>query len=94
MHFTMVMLANKNYASKEIPARKLVLQLEKAEELLQKALSNLLLEPAAMPEGRLAKRGLNELKLLRQNIADVKALPHTTTEKPKRQPKRKTDFVK
>ncbi|XP_012268041.2 SET domain-containing protein SmydA-8-like [Athalia rosae] len=74
MHLPTAMLASKSYSACEITSLELVERLRKAEELLEKALFNLLLEPATTPEGRLGKRALQELKLLRQNITDVEAL--------------------
>lgn len=74
MHFPVAILANRAYAANEISSHDLLLKLEEAEGLLKKALKMLLLEPATTPEGILTKRALQELKILCQNIDDVKAL--------------------
>lgn len=75
MHLPMIILANKSYSAREISPEQLGYQLEEARDLLKKALTMLLLEPATMPEGKLAKRALEELRTLNQNISDVKSLP-------------------
>lgn len=75
MHLPMIILANRSYSAREISAAQLAHQLEEARDLLKKALTMLLLEPATTPEGKLAKRALEELRTLNQNINDVKSLP-------------------
>lgn len=80
MHLPVIILANRSYSAREISSTQLVCQLEEAKDLLRKALTMLLLEPPTTPEGKLAKRALEELRTLNQNISDVKSLP---SEKPK-----------
>lgn len=80
IHLPMIILANQSYSASEISSRQLVCRLEEARDFLKKALTMLLLEPATTPEGKLAKRALEELRILNQNISDVKSLP---PEKPK-----------
>lgn len=75
MHLPMIILANQFYSAREISSAQLVCRLEEARVLLKKALTMLLLEPATTPEGKLAKRALEELRTLNQNISDVKSLP-------------------
>ncbi|KAL6254342.1 hypothetical protein P5V15_014390 [Pogonomyrmex californicus] len=75
MHLPLIILANQSYSTCEISSAQLARQLEGARDLLKKALTMLLLEPATTPEGKLAKRGLEELRTLNQNISDVKSLP-------------------
>ena len=79
MHFPVAILANRAYAAHEISTQELLLKLEEAEGLLKNSLKMLLLEPATTPEGMLAKRALQELKILVQNIEDVKSLPLVET---------------
>lgn len=74
MHFPVAILANRAYAAHEISSQDLLSKLEEAEGLLKQSLKMLLLEPATTPEGMLAKRALQELKILIQNIEDVKSL--------------------
>ncbi|XP_053994489.1 SET domain-containing protein SmydA-8-like isoform X1 [Hylaeus volcanicus] len=74
MHLPLVLLANRAYAAREINSTDLASRLEEAGSLLKKSLTMLLLEPADTPEGKLAKRALQELKALNQNIADVKSI--------------------
>lgn len=74
MHLPMVLLANRAYSAREISSAELALRLEEAGSLLKKSLTMLLLEPVDTPEGKLAKRALQELKALNQNIADVKTI--------------------
>lgn len=81
MHLPMIILANRSYSAREISSAQLACQLEEARNLLKKALTMLFLEPATTPEGKLAKRALEELRTLNQNISDVKSLP---PEKPNR----------
>lgn len=75
MHLPMIILANRSYSAREISSGQLVCRLEEARDLLKKSLTMLLLEPATTPEGKLAKRALEELRTLNQNISDVKSLP-------------------
>ncbi|XP_043249726.1 SET domain-containing protein SmydA-8-like [Colletes gigas] len=74
MHLPLVLLANRAYAAREISSMELTSRLEEAGSLLKKSLTMLLLEPTETPEGKLAKRALQELKALNQNIADVKTI--------------------
>lgn len=75
MHLPIIILANRSYSAREISSTQLTCQLEEARNLLKKALTMLLLEPLTTPEGKLAKRALEELRMLNQNISDVKSLP-------------------
>lgn len=75
MHLPMIILANRSYAAREISSVQLACRLEEARDLLKKALTMLFLEPVTTPEGKLAKRALEELRTLNQNINDVKSLP-------------------
>ncbi|XP_077261989.1 SET domain-containing protein SmydA-8 isoform X2 [Temnothorax americanus] len=75
MHLPVIILANRSYSAREISSTQLACQLEEAKDLLKKALTMLLLEPPTTPEGKLAKRALEELRTLNQNISDVKSLP-------------------
>ncbi|XP_046469397.1 SET domain-containing protein SmydA-8 isoform X1 [Neodiprion pinetum] len=84
MHLATALIAKKNYAAREISPLELSLQLKEAQDLLRKALSNLLLEPTGTPEGRLAKLALQQMKLLRENMTDANALA-TPGQKPKTQ---------
>ncbi|XP_017880186.1 SET domain-containing protein SmydA-8-like [Ceratina calcarata] len=80
MHLPLVLLANRSYSANEISPTELASRLEEAGGLLKKSLTMLLLEPADTPEGKLAKRALQELKGLNQNIIDVK----TFAERPRK----------
>uniref|UniRef100_A0A0C9R3R4 Msta_1 protein n=2 Tax=Fopius arisanus TaxID=64838 RepID=A0A0C9R3R4_9HYME len=75
MHLPMIILANRDYTSREISSDELGHRLEQAAGYLKKSLSMLLLEPATNPEGLLAKRALQEYKTLRQNLEDIRSLP-------------------
>ncbi|KAL0124887.1 hypothetical protein PUN28_006630 [Cardiocondyla obscurior] len=75
MHLPVIILANRLYSAREISSTQLTCHLEEAKDLLKKALTMLLLEPPTTPEGKLAKRALEELRALNQNINDVKSLP-------------------
>lgn len=74
MHLPLVILANRAYSARDISTVELVPRLEEAGSLLKKSLTMLLLEPADTPEGKLAKRALQELKELNQNIDVVKTI--------------------
>lgn len=74
MYLPLMLLANRAYAAREIPLTELSSRLEEAGSLLKRSLRMLLLEPVDTPEGKLAKRALQELKALNQNIADVKTI--------------------
>ncbi|KAL2721330.1 SET domain-containing protein SmydA-8-like isoform X1 [Vespula maculifrons] len=80
MHLPLVLLANRAYAAREISPMEMSSQLREAGTHLRKALAMLLLEPINSPEGHLAKRALQELKMLNQNIADAEALQQSQEE--------------
>ncbi|KAG7208616.1 hypothetical protein KM043_014823 [Ampulex compressa] len=80
MHLPLVLLANRAYAAREISSVEWSCRVEEAASTLKKGVKMLLLEPAATPEGQLAKCALQQLKELNQNITDVKLLP---SEEPK-----------
>lgn len=88
MHLPLVLLANRAYAAREIPSAELASRLEEGGSLLKRSLRMLLLEPTETPEGKLAKRALQELKALNQNIADVKTI--STVEGTQTQNKKKS----
>ncbi|XP_034951070.1 SET domain-containing protein SmydA-8-like isoform X2 [Chelonus insularis] len=75
LHLPIMILADRNYVAREITLEEMTKRLEEAESYLKKSLSMILLEPATTPEGRLAKRALQDLKNLRQNLEDVRSLP-------------------
>ncbi|XP_044595553.1 SET domain-containing protein SmydA-8-like isoform X1 [Cotesia glomerata] len=75
IHLPIIIIANKDYALREITSEDLAKRLEEAENYLKRSLSMLLIEPASTPEGVLAKRALQEYKALRQNLDDVRSLP-------------------
>lgn len=79
IHLPLALLANREYNAREISPAELVKRLEEAGGFLKKSLTMLLLEPVNTPEGKLAKRALQELKSLNENIADVKSLIKTET---------------
>ncbi|XP_043804022.1 SET domain-containing protein SmydA-8-like isoform X1 [Apis laboriosa] len=79
IHLPLALLANREYNAREISPAELVKRLEEAGGFLKKSLTMLLLEPVDTPEGKLAKRALQELKSLNENIADVKSLIKTET---------------
>ncbi|XP_066587688.1 uncharacterized protein [Prorops nasuta] len=74
IHLPLIIMANRAYSANEISISELASRLVEGSQILKKALTMLLLEPATTPEGKLAKRALQELKLLNQNIMDVKSL--------------------
>lgn len=75
MQLPLSLLASREYASREIDEEKLLTKLLESQAHLKRALTILLLEPINTPEGLLAKRALLEMKVLTQNIEDVKAMP-------------------
>lgn len=87
IHLPLALLANREYNAREISPSELVKRLEEAGSFLKKCLTMLLLEPVDTPEGKLAKRALQELKSLNENIADVKNLikPETSSSSKKSQ---------
>lgn len=74
MHIPMVVLANREYDSGEISAEELLKRMLESEDVLKKAISCLLYEPSASPEGRLAARAMQELKLLRKSVSSVEQI--------------------
>lgn len=74
MHLPIAVLANRAYSAREISIQELSIRLEEAREVLKKSLTMLLLEPPSTPEGQLAKRALQEIKILARNIEDVNYL--------------------
>ncbi|XP_076662818.1 uncharacterized protein LOC143366016 isoform X2 [Andrena cerasifolii] len=92
MHLPFVLLANRAYAAREIPSAELASRLEEAGSILKRSLTMLLLEPTDTPEGKLAKRALQELKALNRNITDVKTI--STIEETRAHNKRKSQKKK
>ena len=74
MHLPLAMLANRAYSAREIGPEQLVKRLEDSQSHLKRALTMLLLEPQDTPEGQLAKRALQEMRLLGRNVQDARAL--------------------
>lgn len=72
LHTPKVMLANREYDSGEITSEELLNRLMECENLLKDAISMLLYEPSNSPEGKLLKVAIDELRVLRENIQDVK----------------------
>ncbi|XP_072395560.1 SET domain-containing protein SmydA-8-like [Diabrotica undecimpunctata] len=68
----MIDLSHKNYQEKSINLKCLVLNLTTAEEILSESIRYLLHEPAKSPEGIIARTALNELKMLRMSINNIK----------------------
>ncbi|CAG9832602.1 unnamed protein product [Diabrotica balteata] len=68
----MIDLSHKNYQEKSINLKCLVLNLTTAEEILNESIRYLLHEPAKSPEGVIARTALNELKMLRMSITNIK----------------------
>lgn len=93
IHLPLALLANREYNAREISPSELVKRLEEAGSFLKKCLTMLLLEPVDTPEGKLAKRALQELKSLNENIADVKSLikPETSSSSSKKSQKSKSN---
>ncbi|XP_053683976.1 SET domain-containing protein SmydA-8-like [Sabethes cyaneus] len=73
-HVASVELSRRNFDTTEIKSRQLLDNLLKAENDLKQAISMLLFEHVSTPEGQLAKRAMRELKDLREDIADVRAM--------------------
>lgn len=73
-HVPLVQLAHRNYESKEIKCEELLKNLIKAEIWLKDSVSMLIYEHPTTPEGKLEKRGMSELKELRETIKGVKGL--------------------
>lgn len=74
LHTPKVMLANREYDSGEITSEELLNRLMECENLLKDAISMLLYEPSNSPEGKLLRVAIDELRVLRENIQDVKML--------------------
>lgn len=70
----MVLLADRDYTDGKIGAQKLVNRLEDAESHLKRSLTMLLLEPPDTPEGFLARQALQDLKSLRETLAQARLL--------------------
>ncbi|XP_058831016.1 SET domain-containing protein SmydA-8-like [Topomyia yanbarensis] len=73
-HVALVQLSRRNFDTTEIKSHELLDNLIKAEIELKQAISMLLFEDASTPEGQLAKRAMRELKALREEIAEVRAM--------------------
>lgn len=73
-HVPLLQLAQRNYESKEIKCDELLNNLIKAEVWLKESISMLIYEHQTTPEGKLGKRGMSELKELRETIKGVKIL--------------------
>lgn len=78
LHLPTAILANRAYAAREILAKELLSRLELAQSHLKAALALLLLEPADTPEGLLARRALQEMKLLGRSVEDARALAQSS----------------
>ncbi|KAL7287967.1 hypothetical protein TKK_0018023 [Trichogramma kaykai] len=74
MHAPLAAAASRAYGAREIGPRELLDQLETARAHLRRALEMLLNEPRDTPEGRLARRGLQEMRLLQTSLEDARAL--------------------
>lgn len=74
LHTPKVMLANREYDSGEITSEELLNRLMDCENLLKDAISMLLYEPSNSPEGKLLRVAIDELRVLRENIQDVRLL--------------------
>lgn len=74
MHLPIAILANREYASREITGQELLCQLEESQRHLKRSLMMLLLEPINTPEGQLAKRAFQDMKVLLRSVEDAKAL--------------------
>ncbi|KRT80081.1 hypothetical protein AMK59_7807, partial [Oryctes borbonicus] len=71
---TQLNLANKRYQCKEISAAKYLQALHEVEGNLTEAIKQLLYEPKQSPEGRLTQQAINDLKILRSTIGQMKTL--------------------
>ncbi|XP_038111924.1 SET domain-containing protein SmydA-8 [Culex quinquefasciatus] len=67
-------VARKKFETKEISAKELLDNLIKGESGLKQSISMLLFEHPTTPEGHLTKRAMQDLKELREEIAQVRAL--------------------
>ncbi|XP_058795741.1 SET domain-containing protein SmydA-8-like isoform X2 [Phymastichus coffea] len=79
MHLPIAILAKRGYTSRQLSAQELLSQLEDSHSCLKRSLTMLLLEPINTPEGQLAKRALQDLKIVAQSVADAKALSENNT---------------
>ncbi|XP_055536296.1 SET domain-containing protein SmydA-8-like [Wyeomyia smithii] len=73
-HVALVELSRRNFDTTEFKSHELLDNLLKAENDLKQAVSMLLFEHVSTPEGQLAKRAMRELKDLREDIAEVRAM--------------------
>ncbi|XP_014224254.1 protein msta-like [Trichogramma pretiosum] len=74
MHVPLAAAATRAYGAREIGPRELLEELERARAHLRRALEMLLNEPRDTPEGQLARRGLQEMRLLQTSVEDARAL--------------------
>ena len=81
IHLPIAILANRAYAIREITPSELHKKLEESHAYLKRALSMLLLEPPMTPEGQLAKRAMQEMRVLAESVEDAKALAQNDLEK-------------
>ncbi|KAL1494115.1 hypothetical protein ABEB36_009764 [Hypothenemus hampei] len=65
-------ISNKQFKDKDINEEELIKELQTAEKILKDSVKFLLYEPKNSPEGRMAQMALNELKLLRHSIDNIK----------------------
>ncbi|CAB0037977.1 unnamed protein product [Trichogramma brassicae] len=74
MHVPLAAAATRAYGAREIGPRQLLEELETARAHLRRGLEMLLNEPRDTPEGQLARRGLQEMRLLQTSVEDARAL--------------------
>lgn len=75
-------LAQKLFANKEIPREDFVKTVLECENKLKSAIKLLLYEPRNSPEGRLAQRAMEELRILRNFATRVEVEHKEKQEKP------------
>ncbi|KAL9703820.1 hypothetical protein quinque_007338 [Culex quinquefasciatus] len=73
-HVALVDLSRRNFDTTEIKSSELLQNLIRAENELKQAIGMLLFEHPTTPEGQLTKRAMQELKELREEIAEVRAM--------------------
>lgn len=73
-HVALVDLSRRNFDTTEIKSSELLQNLIRAENELKQAIGMLLFEHTTTPEGQLTKRAMQELKELREEIAEVRAM--------------------
>ncbi|XP_055626230.1 SET domain-containing protein SmydA-8-like isoform X2 [Toxorhynchites rutilus septentrionalis] len=73
-HVALVELSRRNFDTTEIKSNELLENFITAEAELKQAISMLLFEHPTTPEGQLTKRAMRELKDLREEIAEVRAM--------------------